>query len=157
MAGGCLWPQRCAISDSYPRPKPMSESDITHVEDAFVAAVDRCKKVGYRMRFPLRLVKRARENWTDKPLFIRISATNWAEGPEKGSDGEWKQWGIERSKVFVGELKSLGVDLVDTSSGGNWVQQKILLKHGCQVPFAAELKAAHRDIFIGAVGLLTNH
>lgn len=85
------------------------------------------------MRFPLRLVKRVREAWADKPLFVRISATDWAEGAEKGDDGEWKQWGIEQSKLFVGELKSLGVDLVDTSSGGNWVQQKIPLKHGYQV------------------------
>jgi len=97
-----------------------------------------------------------RETWADKPLFVRISATDWAEGPEKGDDGEWKQWGIEQSKVFVGELKSLGVDLVDTSSGGNWVHQKIPLKHGYQIPFAAELKAAHPDILISTVGLLTD-
>ena len=84
------------------------------------------------MRFPLHLLNRIREAWADKPLFVRISATDWAEGPEKGDDGEWKQWGIEQSKAFVGELKSLGVDLVDTSSGGNWVHQKIPLKHGYQ-------------------------
>ena len=94
------------------------------------------------MRFPLRLVKRVRESWADKPLFVRISATDWAEGPEKGSDGEWKQWGIEQSKVFVGELKSLRVDLVDTSSGGNWVWQKIPLKHGYQACFFPSVAAA---------------
>lgn len=86
-----------------------------------------------RMRFPLRLVKRVREAWADKPLFVRISATDWAEGAEKGDDSEWKQWGIKQSKLFVGELTSLGVDLIDTSSGGNWVKQKIPLKHGYQV------------------------
>ncbi|KAN0100298.1 hypothetical protein V8E55_000282 [Tylopilus felleus] len=183
-------PSAVPFSDSHAHPKPMSESDITRVEDAFVAAVDRCKKVGFdfievhaahgyllhqflsplsnvrtdayggdlsnRMRFPLRIITRVREAWPDKPLFVRISATDWAEGPEKGDDGEWKQWGIEQSKLFVGELKSLGVDLVDTSSGGNWIKQKIPLKHGYQVPFAAELKATHPDILIGAIGLLTN-
>ncbi|KAH0838004.1 NADH:flavin oxidoreductase 2 [Lanmaoa asiatica] len=183
-------PSDVPFSDLHPRPKAMLEGDIKNVEDAFVAAVDRCKKAGFdfievhgahgyliheflsplsnsrtdvyggdlssRMRFPLRLIKRVREAWADKPLFVRISATDWAEGPEKGDDGEWKQWGIEQSKLFVGELKSLGVDLVDTSSGGNWIQQKIPLKHGYQVPFAAELKAAHSDLLIGAVGLLTD-
>ncbi|KAF8445571.1 NADH:flavin oxidoreductase 2 [Boletus edulis BED1] len=183
-------PTSVPFSDLYPLPKPMSGSDLIHVEDAFVSAVDRCKKVGFdfvevhaahgyllheflsplsnsrtdayggslsnRMRYPLRLVKRLREAWADKPLFVRISAADWADVPEKGDDGEWKQWGIEQSKVFVSELKSLGVDLIDTSSGGNWVRQKIPLKHGYQVPFAAELKAAHPDILIGAVGLLTD-
>jgi len=167
----------------------MSEGDIKHVEDAFVTAVDRCKKVGFdfievhaahgyllheflsplsnsradtyggdlenRMRFPLRLVKRVREAWEGKPLFVRISATDWAEGPERSDKAEWKQWGIEQSKIFVGELKDLGVDLVDASSGGNWARQKIPLKHGYQVQFAEELKVAYPDIVVGAVGLLT--
>ena len=86
-----------------------------------------------RMRFPLRLVHRVRKAWGDKPLFVRISATDWAEGPEKGDGGEWKQWGIEQSKIFVCELRALGVDLIDTSTGGNWLQQKIPVKHGYQV------------------------
>lgn len=47
--------------------------------------------------------------------------------------GIWKQWGIEQSKKFVGEMYKLGVDLVDCSSGGNWVKQKIPLMHGYQV------------------------
>lgn len=37
------------FSDSYPHPKAMSEGDIKHVEDAFVAAVERCKSVGCRV------------------------------------------------------------------------------------------------------------
>ncbi|KAF9225430.1 FMN-linked oxidoreductase [Gyrodon lividus] len=182
-------PSDIPFSDTYPKPVAMTETNIKHVEDAFITAVERCKKVGFdfvevhgahgyliheflspisnkrtdayggdltnRMRFPLRLIKRVRETWADKPLFVRISATDWVEGPEQGEDGEWKQWGIEQSKIFVGELKSLGVDLVDTSTGGNAVQQKIPLKHGYQVPFAEALKNAHPDLLIGTVGLLT--
>lgn len=86
-----------------------------------------------RMRYPLRIIKAVRDAWTDKPLFVRISATEWAEFPEKGDDGEWKQWGVEQSKVYVGEMKKIGVDLVDCSTGGNWVKQKIPLSHGYQV------------------------
>ncbi|KAI0778351.1 hypothetical protein BD413DRAFT_106243 [Trametes elegans] len=109
-----------------------------------------------RMRFSLRVVAKCRGLW-DKPLFVRISATDWAEGPERDpATGEWKQWGIEQSKVFVGELKKLGVDLIDCSSGGNWVKQKITVEPGYQVPFAEALKKAYPDLPIGAVGLITD-
>lgn len=86
-----------------------------------------------RLRFPLRVIKRCREAWPSKPLFVRISASDWAEGPEKGEDGTWNQWGIEQSIVLVGELKKLGVDLIDCSSGGNWFKQDIKLGPGYQV------------------------
>ena len=85
-----------------------------------------------RVRWPLHLIKKCREAW-DKPLFVRISATDWAEFPEKGEDGEWKQWGIEQSKIFVGEMDKLGVDLVDCSTAGNWSPQKIPVYPGYQV------------------------
>jgi 2,4-dienoyl-CoA reductase-like NADH-dependent reductase (Old Yellow Enzyme family) len=86
-----------------------------------------------RMRFPLRLVKRVREAWPDKPLFVRISGTEWAEGPEKDKNGQWRYWGIEQSTILSGKLRELGVDLVHMSSGGNWAQQKIDVKPGYQV------------------------
>lgn len=88
-----------------------------------------------RLRFPLRLIKSCREAWPEKPLFVRISATDWAEGPEKDEQGIWKQWGIDQSTIFVGKLQELGVDLIDCSSGGNWVHQKIPLKPGYQVRY----------------------
>ncbi|KAH9858024.1 FMN-linked oxidoreductase [Lenzites betulinus] len=109
-----------------------------------------------RMRASLQIAQGIRAVW-DKPLFVRVSATDWAEGPEKDpSTGEWKQWGIEQSKIYVGELKKLGVDLIDCSSGGNWVKQKIPVEHGYQVPFAAELKKAHPDYPIASVGMITD-
>ncbi len=86
-----------------------------------------------RMRHPLSLVARMRKAWADKPFFVRISATEWAEGPEKDADGAWRYWGLEQSKILVGELAKLGVDLVDVSSGGNWVKQNIPLGPGYQV------------------------
>jgi 2,4-dienoyl-CoA reductase-like NADH-dependent reductase (Old Yellow Enzyme family) len=75
-----------------------------------------------------------RKAW-EKPLFVRISATDWAEFPERGEDGQWKQWGIEQSKIFVGEMKKIGVDLIDCSSGGNWDKQKIPGVPGYQVSY----------------------
>ncbi|TFY70007.1 hypothetical protein EVJ58_g98 [Rhodofomes roseus] len=107
-----------------------------------------------RLRFPLRLISRLRAAW-DKPLFVRVSATDWAEGPEKGEDGLWKQWGIEQTKVYVGEMQKIGVDLIDCSTGGNWVHQQIPVGPGYQVPFAEELKKAYPNLPVGAVGLIT--
>ncbi|KAI0361437.1 FMN-linked oxidoreductase [Trametes cingulata] len=182
-------PSEIPFSDQYPKPKALTEQQLSDLLDAFVKATERCKEVGFdfieihaahgyllhefvsplsnvrtdayggslenRLRFPLQVVEKVRSAW-DKPLFVRISATDWAEGPEKDpASGEWKQWGIEQSKIYVGELKKLGVDLIDCSSGGNWVQQKITIVPGYQVPFAEALKNAHPDILIGAVGLIT--
>ncbi|KAI0654250.1 FMN-linked oxidoreductase [Cubamyces menziesii] len=108
-----------------------------------------------RLRFPLQAIERVRTVW-DKPLFVRISATEWAEGPEQDpATGEWKSWGIEQSKIYVGELKKLGVDLVDCSTGGNWIKQKITSVPGYQVPFAEALKKTYPDLPIGAVGMIT--
>ncbi|KDQ63292.1 hypothetical protein JAAARDRAFT_29310 [Jaapia argillacea MUCL 33604] len=183
-------PSEIPFASDYPKPKAMTEEDIQYVEDAFVSAVERCKKIGFdfielhmahgylfhsflsplsnvrsdvyggpalenRLRFPLRAAARVRSVWADKPLFVRISATDWAEGPEKGEDGVWKQWGIEQSKVFVGECEKIGVDLIDCSSGGNWAAQKITVGEGYQVPFAEALKKAHPNMIVGAVGMIT--
>lgn len=64
-----------------------------------------------RMRFALEITRDLRAAWPDKPLFVRISASDWGEGEEKVGD-EWKWWGIEQSKILVGELIKIGVDLV---------------------------------------------
>lgn len=86
-----------------------------------------------RLRYFLRLVKRCRDAWPSKPLFVRISASDWADCPEKDESGIWKQWGIEQSTILVGKLKEIGVDLIDCSSGGNWFHQKIPIGPGYQV------------------------
>ncbi|KAG6885261.1 hypothetical protein C0993_003951 [Termitomyces sp. T159_Od127] len=108
-----------------------------------------------RLRFPLRVIKACRDAW-EKPLWVRISAYDWAEGPEQDELGTWKQWGIEQSKIYVGEMQKMGIDLVDASSGGNWVDQEIPLKHGYQVHFAEALKQAHPSLVISTVGLITD-
>jgi len=78
------------------------------------------------------------------PLFVRISSTDWAE------DG----WDIESSIKLAGVLKDEGVDLIDCSSGGAVRHQKITLKPGYQVEFAASIKK-ETGILTGAVGLIT--
>lgn len=98
-----------------------------------------------RIRFLLEVTKAVRKEWPDeKPLFVRISATDWTEGG----------WSIEDSVKLSVELKKLGVDLIDTSSGGNVPKATIPTEPGYQVPFAAQIKKeAH--IFTGAVGQIT--
>jgi 2,4-dienoyl-CoA reductase-like NADH-dependent reductase (Old Yellow Enzyme family) len=87
-----------------------------------------------RIRLSLEIAQIVREEWpVEKPLFYRVSATDWAEGPEKDDSGKWKQWGIEQTIKLATELQKVGVDLVDCSTGGNWVKQKIPICPGYQV------------------------
>ncbi len=80
----------------------------------------------------------------NRPLFVRISSTDWAEGG----------WDLEQSVALMKALKDLGVDLVDCSSGGLTPLQKITLGPGYQVPFAARIRA-EAGLATGAVGLIT--
>jgi 2,4-dienoyl-CoA reductase-like NADH-dependent reductase (Old Yellow Enzyme family) len=98
-----------------------------------------------RMRFPLEVFRAAREAWPDnKPMGVRISATDWIEGG----------WTLEDSITFSKELQRLGCDYIDASSGGNDPNQKITLGPGYQVPFSAAIRKA-TGIPTMAVGLIT--
>ena len=80
-----------------------------------------------RLRLSLRIVRAVRQAWgEEKPLFYRLSGSDWAEGPERDEvTGEWRSWGIEQNIELSKRLVKLGVDLVDVSSGGSWKAQKI--------------------------------
>jgi 2,4-dienoyl-CoA reductase-like NADH-dependent reductase (Old Yellow Enzyme family) len=78
------------------------------------------------------------------PLFVRISATDWADGG----------WTLEDSVELAKELRARGADLVDCSSGGAVPYAKIELGPGYQVPFAREIRQ-RAEIATGAVGLIT--
>ncbi|HET9028752.1 MAG TPA: NADH:flavin oxidoreductase/NADH oxidase [Candidatus Aquilonibacter sp.] len=98
-----------------------------------------------RMRFPLELFAAVREVWNDRPLGVRISATDWAEGG----------WDVSQSITLVNRLKESGCDFVDVSSGGLVAHQKITVGPGYQVPFAAEIKRA-TGVPTMSVGMITN-
>jgi 2,4-dienoyl-CoA reductase-like NADH-dependent reductase (Old Yellow Enzyme family) len=98
-----------------------------------------------RMRLTLRVAREVRAAWPeDLPLFVRISASDWAEGG----------WSIDDSVVLSQHLKDLGVDLIDCSSGGLVSHAKIELGPGYQVPFARAVRE-RAAIATGAVGLIT--
>ncbi|MEO7067374.1 MAG: NADH:flavin oxidoreductase/NADH oxidase [Rhodanobacter sp.] len=98
-----------------------------------------------RSRLTCEVVSAVREVWPQAlPLWLRISATDWAPGG----------WDIEQSVQLMRQLKALGVDLVDVSSGGLVPHVEIPVAPGYQVPFAARIR---REIGMatGAVGLIT--
>jgi 2,4-dienoyl-CoA reductase-like NADH-dependent reductase (Old Yellow Enzyme family) len=98
-----------------------------------------------RIRLLLEVVAIVREVWTtEKPLFVRISATDWAE----------KGWSPEDSIKLSAILKTKDVDLIDCSSGGNIHYQEIPLFPGYQVEFSADIRK-ETGILTGAVGLIT--
>ncbi len=102
-----------------------------------------------RTRLVREVITAVREVWpADLPLWLRISATDWA--PEDGPRG----WDIEQSVQLSQQVKALGVDLVDVSSGGLLPHVKIPLGPGYQVPFAARIRR-EAGIPTGAVGLIT--
>ncbi len=99
-----------------------------------------------RIRLLLEVISEVKEHWPeDKPLFVRISATDWAEGG----------WNIDESVMLSKILKQQGVDVIDCSSGGLVPYQKIALGPGYQVPFAERIKK-EAGIFTAAVGLITS-
>jgi 2,4-dienoyl-CoA reductase-like NADH-dependent reductase (Old Yellow Enzyme family) len=98
-----------------------------------------------RMRFPLEVFDAVRAAWPErKPLGVRISATEWAEGG----------WDLEDSIAFVERLKDRGCDYITASSGGATPDQEIPIGPGYQVPLAESIRKAV-DIPVVAVGLIT--
>ncbi len=98
-----------------------------------------------RVRLPLEVARAVREAWPqDKPVFYRISASDWTEGG----------WDLEQSIELARRLKGIGIDLVDCSSGGNVHDAKMKLGPGYQVPFAEAIRR-EAGIPTAAVGLIS--
>ncbi len=98
-----------------------------------------------RIRFLLEIIEVVREVWPiELPLFLRISASDWAEGG----------WTAEDSVRLADIVKDKGVDLIDCSSGGVVSYAKIVAKPNYQVPFAAAVRKA--GIPTGAVGIIVS-
>lgn len=98
-----------------------------------------------RAKLTLEVVDSVRGEWPEHlPLFIRISATDWAEGGWNPDDS------VELAKLARGH----GVDLVDVSSGGLVPGVKIPLEPGYQVSFAGRIRR-EAGVATAAVGLIT--
>lgn len=87
-----------------------------------------------------------------------------ASGPEKDTNGIWKQWGVEQSAELSRRLSSdplITIDLIDVSSGGLWHEQKIPVGPGYQIPLAQYVKKAMQSqngggALVTGVGLITD-
>ena len=172
-------PSALPFAPDYPAPRALDEPGIAAVVRAFAAAARRASAAGFhvieihaahgyllhqflsplsnrrsdryggsfenRTRLAREVVSAVRAAWPDAlPLFVRISATDWAEGG----------WDLEQSVELARELKRLGVDLVDCSSGGTVPGAKIPMGPGYQTPFAERIRR-EAGIATGAVGMIT--
>jgi 2,4-dienoyl-CoA reductase-like NADH-dependent reductase (Old Yellow Enzyme family) len=109
-----------------------------HREDEYGGAFDN------RVRLVLEVVREVRSRvGAGVPLVVRVSATDWVEGG----------WNDDDTVRLAGLLREEGVDLVDTSTGGN-VLADIPTGAGYQVPFARRIRI-EAGIPTGAVGLIT--
>ncbi|MEP6903465.1 MAG: NADH:flavin oxidoreductase/NADH oxidase [Actinomycetota bacterium] len=173
-------PSAIAFSDDYPLPREMTAEDIEKATNDFVAAARRAVEAGFevieihaahgylfheflsplsnkrtdeyggslvnRMRFLVETSKKVRQTVPESmPVFVRISATDWTDGG----------WDLEQSIALCRELKKIGIDLIDVSTGGNVLNASIPVAPNYQVSFAAEIRK-QVSIATGAVGMITD-
>ncbi|MGC3964444.1 MAG: NADH:flavin oxidoreductase/NADH oxidase [Rhodocyclaceae bacterium] len=100
-----------------------------------------------RVRLTREVVRAVRSVWPDDlPVFVRLSATDWAR------EGGWTPDDTVRLAAL---LREDGADLIDTSSGGTLARADIPLGPGYQTAFAARVRH-EAGIASGAVGLITD-
>jgi 2,4-dienoyl-CoA reductase-like NADH-dependent reductase (Old Yellow Enzyme family) len=173
-------PSEIAFTDSYPMPRALSIDGIKNIVSAFAAAARRACDAGFRVveihaahgyliheflsplsnrrtdayggsfqnrtRLLHEIVTAVRGSWPERaPLFVRISATDWTDGG----------WDIQQSVELARQLKELGADLIDCSSGGNVPRAEIQVGPGYQTQFAEQIRR-EASILTGAVGMITS-
>ena len=98
-----------------------------------------------RARLLRDVIAAVRETWpAPMPLWVRLSATDWAEGG----------WDIDECVQLARMLRQDGVDVIDVSSGGTVPHARIPAGPGYQVPFAARIRR-ETGIATSTVGLIT--
>jgi len=97
-----------------------------------------------RTRLAREVVEAVRRAWPEaRPLFLRISSTDWAAGG----------WDVEQSVELARQARLLGVDLVDCSSAGIVPGENIPVGPGYQTAFAERIRR-EAGIATGAVGMI---
>jgi len=98
-----------------------------------------------RARIVLEIVRAVRAAVGDEmPLFVRFSATDYAEGG----------WNQDDTATVAAWAQDAGADFFDISTGGNVSGVTIPLSPGYQVPFA-DFVASTAGVPVNAVGLIT--
>ncbi|MEU3242165.1 NADH:flavin oxidoreductase/NADH oxidase [Streptomyces sp. NPDC006875] len=104
-----------------------------------------------RSRFALEVVEAVRAVWPEHlPVFFRVSATDWLAENGDPRDG----WYADEAVRLAKELRALGVDLFDVSTGGNVPDAVIPVAPDYQLPFAERIRE-EADMPVATVGLIT--
>ncbi|KAF5987239.1 NADPH dehydrogenase [Fusarium coicis] len=183
-------PSAICHGSGYPMPKEMGHKQIDLTVEQFASAARRAAEAGVedfieihgahgylistflspltnhrtdeyggsfenRTRFLFRVLKAVRDAIPDTVvLSLRISAVEWMEW--NGQDC----WTLEESIKLAKLLPQAGVDLLDVSSGGNHIDQKIDVHPYYQVDLAYQIRQALKndgiELLIAAVGLIDN-
>ena len=109
-----------------------------------------------RTRLALEVVSAIRKEWpASLPLWVRISATDWADRSTATPAPAGPGWTLDESVALSVALKHAGVDLIDASSGALIPSVAYPVGPSWQVPLAARIR---RDagIAVGAVGVITD-
>ena len=176
-----IGPSAIPINNSSPVPKEMTVEDINKVREDFKKAAQRADKAGFdiieihgahgyllhsffsplsnqrndqyggcfenRIRFALEIIADIKSVWPDnKPLFYRLSSI---DAPGQGAN-------LEDNIMLAKSLKSVGIDVVDCSSGGitgSPVLTKSKIIPGFQVPYSEKIKkdAEISSMAVGAI------
>ena len=176
-----IGPSAIPINNSSPVPKEMTVEDINKVREDFKKAAQRADKAGFdiieihgahgyllhsffsplsnqrndqyggsfenRIRFALEIIDDIKSVWPDnKPLFYRLSSI---DAPGQGAN-------LEDNIMLAKSLKSVGVDVIDCSSGGitgSPVLTKSKIIPGFQVPYSEKIKkdAEISSMAVGAI------
>ena len=176
-----IGPSAIPINNSSPVPKEMTVEDINKVREDFKKAAQRADKAGFdiieihgahgyllhsffsplsnqrndqyggnfenRIRFAMEIIADIKSVWPDnKPLFYRLSSI---DAPGQGAN-------LEDNIKLAKSLKSVGVDVIDCSSGGitgSPVLTKSKIVPGFQVPYSEKIKkdAEISSMAVGAI------
>ncbi|GHF35883.1 NADH:flavin oxidoreductase/NADH oxidase [Seohaeicola zhoushanensis] len=175
-------PSAVPVTEGWLMPREMTPADIARLAEDFASAARRADALGCefveihsghgyllqsflsplsnkrsdayggdrrgRSRALLEVAEAVRGAWPEgKPLFVRISSVDGFEGG----------WEIGDSVELAKDLKALGVDVIDCSSGGNQGASKVSagapLPAGYQLPYAQAIRQG-AGIATQGVGLI---
>ena len=166
------------VGEGWIAPRKAQAGDLQHLKEAYRQATRRAQAAGFdvvevhaahgyllhsflsplandgpleeRMKFPLEVAKVVRDAWpAQKPMFVRVSSIDDVEGG----------WTIDDTVVFSRQLKNIGVDVIDCSSGGilgsATAAARVLVPRvpGFQLPFAERVRK-ESGLKTMAVGLI---
>jgi 2,4-dienoyl-CoA reductase-like NADH-dependent reductase (Old Yellow Enzyme family) len=174
-----LAPSALPFAEGWPAPQALDRAGLAAVKQQFADSAVRAARLGFdlcelhmahgyllneflsplsntrndeyggslanRIRFPLEVFEAVKKVWpANRPLGARISATDWVDGG----------WTVDDAVVLARELKGLGCDFVDVTSGQLDPRQKIPFAPGYNIPFAEKIRK-ETGIAVMGVGMIT--